>query len=421
MRRPLLNILALAATAALPALAAAQLSVVYEQTPASPLLSGQFANLNSAYATQRVADHFTLAANTTITELTWWGFMYSPLQDKQVGISNLSGFQVQIFLDDGASGTPGTVVHAETIPMDGTVGNDVSETAFGQGAFNGPTFEFHAGLGSPVALTAGQTYWLAINAVLFTGTSTSDVFTWMDQGAAGGGTLSDGMFVVDGLFDPVDGVWVRLNGGNGGGKGFRVFGLAVVDSDNDGLSDADEAVHGTDPANPDTDADGLLDGTEVDLAGSGSCLDPLTADSDGDMLLDGEEVTLGYDPCNVDTDGDGLDDWLDPDPLVSLDSFDDIALAVRDVSDFVGGIDLSLFVGPNENAAAARRNSMAVRLQLAANLLERNRPVAARILIISVREQVDGDTRPRDWLNDSPEQDLLLQYLESLNAVINGM
>ncbi|HVK30548.1 MAG TPA: PASTA domain-containing protein, partial [Nocardioides sp.] len=36
-----------------------------------------------------------------------------------------------------------------------------------------------------------------------------------------------------------------------------------VDTDGDGLSDADEAAAGTDPSNPDSDADGISDGQEV--------------------------------------------------------------------------------------------------------------------------------------------------------------
>ena len=38
---------------------------------------------------------------------------------------------------------------------------------------------------------------------------------------------------------------------------------AVIDSDNDGLSDEAEPWHGTDPTVEDTDGDDILDGTEV--------------------------------------------------------------------------------------------------------------------------------------------------------------
>lgn len=48
----------------------------------------------------------------------------------------------------------------------------------------------------------------------------------------------------------------------------------AVDSDNDGIPDADEATHGTNPSNPDTDGDGLEDGVEI-LAGT----DPTDASS----------------------------------------------------------------------------------------------------------------------------------------------
>ncbi len=73
-----------------------------------------------------------------------------------------------------------------------------------------------------------------------------------------------------------------------------------VDSDGDGLGNADEVLLDTDPANPDTDGDGLSDGDEVTVHGS----DPLAVDSDGDELLDGDEVNLyGSDPTLVNTDG----------------------------------------------------------------------------------------------------------------------
>ena len=78
------------------------------------------------------------------------------------------------------------------------------------------------------------------------------------------------------------------------------------DLDNDGLTDAEEAVLGTDPEDPDTDDDGLTDGEEAGIGGTGS--DPLDADTDGDGASDGDEVDAGSDPLVADTDGDGVND-----------------------------------------------------------------------------------------------------------------
>lgn len=94
------------------------------------------------------------------------------------------------------------------------------------------------------------------------------------------------------------------------------------DSDADGLLDGDE-VHGTpffpqrftsDPTLLDTDGDGLLDAEEAGPGGYGS--DPRTADSDLDGLADAAEAqawrALGHDP-REDLDGDGLPALFDVD------------------------------------------------------------------------------------------------------------
>ena len=66
----------------------------------------------------------------------------------------------------------------------------------------------------------------------------------------------------------------------------------VIDSDQDGLSDAEEKELGTDPNNVDSDDDGLFDREEVEIYET----DPLDADSDNDGFLDGEEVREGNNP-----------------------------------------------------------------------------------------------------------------------------
>ncbi|MBL8128541.1 MAG: hypothetical protein JNM64_12950 [Chloroflexia bacterium] len=111
----------------------------------------------------------------------------------------------------------------------------------------------------------------------------------------------------------------------------------ALDSDNDGIADADETnIYGTDPYNWDTDGDGLGDGEEAfvtgtspvtwddtsgtaasdgstdaaasELATDSAATGDAAADSDGDRLTDADEAALGTDPGNPDTDGDGYYD-----------------------------------------------------------------------------------------------------------------
>ena len=97
-----------------------------------------------------------------------------------------------------------------------------------------------------------------------------------------------------------------------------LFRLGSSDSDGDGLTNSREAELGTDPENPDTDGDGLLDGPEVLT----HLTNPLKSDSDGDGLGDAAELNQHRtDPMKPDTDGDGLFDGPEvsthrSDPLV---------------------------------------------------------------------------------------------------------
>jgi hypothetical protein len=77
------------------------------------------------------------------------------------------------------------------------------------------------------------------------------------------------------------------------------------DEDGDGLVDAAEGYHKTDPGSADTDGDSLTDLEELVLTGT----NPNQADTDADGLEDLLEIKVhATDPNLADTDGDGWDD-----------------------------------------------------------------------------------------------------------------
>ncbi len=99
------------------------------------------------------------------------------------------------------------------------------------------------------------------------------------------------------------------------------------DDDNDGLLDVDEANLVTDPLNPDSDADTVLDGAD-------NC--PLTLNTDQlDTDADGQGDACDpfpNDPAN-DADGDGIGGDIDNSPLFNPDQADTDHDGVGDVSD----------------------------------------------------------------------------------------
>ncbi len=95
------------------------------------------------------------------------------------------------------------------------------------------------------------------------------------------------------------------------------------DDDGDGVNDNNEPVIGTDPLDSDTDDDGCLDGEDDFPLDPNECIDTdadsfgdnQDNDDDNDGLSDEEENNLGTDPLDPDTDDDGVLDSIDDYPL----------------------------------------------------------------------------------------------------------
>lgn len=383
-------------------------TVVFQQNPAGASILGPFANLNHN-VTQRVADDFSLAAPASVSQIKWWGWTYNNQLNQQSDLTNISGFDVRILAADGVNGAPGMVIYQETIPT-----ASILVANYAAGPMAGQTYEFTANLGASVALGAGTTYWLAINAVVVNPNNNGDLFVRTEIPAPPPPPSVDEI-ALDGLFGPADDVWEFAD--TDYNVTFQV--LAVADSDNDGLTDTDEALFGSDPQNPDTDGDGLLDGTEVDLFGNGSCVNLLDPDSDNDSLSDGEEVDgIGTDPCSGDTDGDDIADAIDQNPLVPSTSNAQVAEALRATGDLVLMFDLESFSAPNANSAAARRNAMANRFYAAAFFAQIGIDLPAALLVLTVELQIDGFPFPSDWMLDSADRDVLRMFVDSLLDVL---
>jgi hypothetical protein len=187
-----------------------------------------------------------------------------------------------------------------------------------------------------------------------------------------------------------------------------------LDLDDDGLSNSEEAFFGTDPEDPDTDDDGLLDGTEVDMADGTGSPDPLDPDSDDDGLLDGDEVLLGTDPSNPDTDGDGVSDAVDPLPTEPGVTSGFIEDALRFLGSDIDSLSVDFFSGKNNNAAAGRQNSMSNKANAAANAVNAGDLDSAIDQLLSLHKKIDGNDSPPDWMVESAEKEFIAAEIELL-------
>ncbi len=96
--------------------------------------------------------------------------------------------------------------------------------------------------------------------------------------------------------------WPSYRGGN------ERIGI-TSDADQDGLSDLEEEIVGSNPQVKDTDNDGLLDGDEVYKYRLDPTVNDADFDTDGDLLTNVDEADIYFtDPTIKDTDEDGLED-----------------------------------------------------------------------------------------------------------------
>jgi len=141
------------------------------------------------------------------------------------------------------------------------------------------------------------------------------IFNWDETGLDGSQLDSDGDCIPDvwdtdsdndGVLDETEGPF------DFDGDGFGNF--RDLDSDGDGISDADETNDDGTPKFCPNEIDPSFDpevDDEPELDESDTLPDYLDRDSDNDGLTDGEESLFGTDLCNWDSDGDGQSDLVE--------------------------------------------------------------------------------------------------------------
>ena len=149
----------------------------------------------------------------------------------------------------------------------------------------------------------------------------------------------DGVLDADDAF-PDDATESVDSDGDGVGDNSDVFpddATETADTDGDGVGDNTDAFPADAGETADSDGDGLGDNAETE-AGT----DPNNADSDGDGLSDSAEIADGTDPTNADSDNDGLTDSEE------IDAGTDPNNADSDGDGSLDGVEVDAGTDPND-------------------------------------------------------------------------
>ncbi len=403
------NLVGSSLVAALAALASAQ--SIDARAPSFPSNQGFFANVDAS-SPQMLADSFVVDAvnfplGVTLGRVDWWGFVSDNLNPEgPLDISEIEAFHIDVYNNDGPGGAPGTLVQDNLV-----LAIDLEVTTFGgptDSDVGGQAYALGANLPIPVSLAAAETYWIAINADVAGSALADGLFSWITTGSL----VPDTQVAANN-----SGSWFTVSLGTS--LAFAVE--QVLDSDADGLSDADEInIYGTDPFDEDTDDDGVTDGDEIDLLVNGGllCLSPLNPDSDGDSVSDGDEQLLMTNPCDADTDGDGLPDNLDPLPLDPGGNESEIEQDIRDIATTIELLPLDEINAKNEKAAAGRQNALCSKLNKAAKEAAEGDFAKAIDRLEKVLDKINGDPRKQWLVDDEPGETTKADIIEAIEFQI---
>ncbi|MCK4257002.1 hypothetical protein KAX35_08940, partial [candidate division WOR-3 bacterium] len=214
-----------------------------------------------------------------------------------------------------------------------------------------------------------------------------------------------------GYSPPLNGInYVEIYGADHDGYGMEdpldpIFTDGWLDSDGDGLPDNYELTtranggSGTDPYNPDTDGDGLWDGDEwfphfIDLGPVPNAVNP--AAGYRDVLGNWIGAWFSSDPLNPDTDGDGLlDGFIDMNSDYGFDTTD---------GDIPGELTMGwikcAFINPGVKDTMPRQSSGSLKKAKAINLSFDFRATNPRLADTDNDSLVDGVTYPDSALSD---------------------